>query len=215
MKKSIMLLCATFFFVTGLHMANAGPVEMIRNGDFSEGFTGWSVSNPYGHSAGIVPADMDGPGGLDVSEAFRCQPGSGNGLFSVQISQSVSLTAGVEYSLSADLAASFHSDSHPANASGGEITAYIDGKEAVSLNFGQIFQNSWKYEALFETFIADSSGLFEISFFRPYLASTQTPFTYVDNISLTYQQSPVPEPGTIVTLGLGLVFAARVARKRS
>ena len=218
MKKTLLagLTCGVVIFgVAGV--SQSSTIETIVNGNFEDGLNGWTVDNPDSHPFGIIDIDIDGIASLTSSNAFFTNTGGGFGSDDVNISQTVSLIAGKEYTFSADLA-SLNGDEY-GNASGGQITASFEGDTIAIFDFGFIAMSAWEYGTLSSLFTASfsGSGLFNINIYRPYRADDTTPYQYIDNISLTYQSesTPVPEPATLLLMGTGIIGLFGVRRKKA
>lgn len=195
-----------------------GASNVITNGDFSNGLSAWSINNPSNLSYGITTVDIDGTGPLGVSDAFFVRTGGGNGSSPVDIFQGIQVVAGGAYTLFANIAASyFPQDDSINNLSGGMITATLDGQKIATYDFGGIARDSFEYATLNASFIAASSGTLDINFFRPFAADINSPFNYLDNVSLTLNAggvSPVPEPATVLLFGIGFVGLAAYGKKK-
>jgi hypothetical protein len=202
---------------TLLSASPSQAANLVSNGDFETGLTGWSVNNPSNHSIGITPVDIDGNGSLGTSNAFFAQTGGGSGTQAVDLGQTVSLLAGQSYSFFANLAAIASQFAY--NANGGKVTASIGGVEIASYDFGSIQPQEKKFSTLSGMYIASttSSALLNINFFRPYLTTSDTPITYIDNIALNElppDPTSVPEPTPIMGLLAFGVMGASSALKR-
>lgn len=195
--------------------AAAAPTNVLSGGDF-EGFTMgsmspmgqtgnlWMVSSDSaGQTFGISSYDIDGAGGLDISNVFVASVGSGSG-GSITISQMVSLAAGVSYSFAGQIA----SAAPASNADGGTVTTSISSTELDSYSFGTVLFNSPEYAGLSGTFVPVTSGdyLLSIEIGRLYQTSSISPWVYLDNVEFSYENAAVvPAPDALILSGLGLL----------
>jgi len=195
-----------------------GTSNVVTNGNFANGLSAWAINNPDNHPFGITAVDIDGPGPLNSSDAFFVQTGGGSGTSPVNIFQSIKLVTGGAYTLFANIAASyFPHDSHINNLAGGVITVTLDGKTLNSYDFGEIAANTFEYATLSASFVAASSGILDINFFRRFAADINSPIDYLDNVSLALNKdggAPVLEPATVFLLGIGLVGLAGYSKKK-
>jgi hypothetical protein len=213
--KILFVLCTIPLIFGWLQPANS---TTIANGDFANGLSDWTISNPDGLPAGIISVDIDGSGPLNASNAFFAQTGGGYESSGVSILQSIGITDNGEYTLSANIAASyFPNDSrYINNLSGGVITAAWNGTIVDLFDFGEISANSWEYATLSASFLASSSGILDITFFRPFASDINSPINYVSNVSLAFDKgfvAPVPEPSTVLLIGTGIIGITAFGRK--
>src|SRR5512147_2938058 len=79
----------------------AEPIQdsfnLVTNGSFTLGLSGWVIDNPGNLPFGIKSIDIDGPGPLNSSDAFFIQAGGGYGSPDAGISQSIKIASGGAY----------------------------------------------------------------------------------------------------------------------
>jgi len=210
MKPFILFL---IILALGVSTNSVYGINILLNGDFSSGLSGWSINNPSGHGLGTALFDIDGSGSLSSSQAFWVRTGGGYGTSPVDLWQMLSLNAGMTYTFSADIA----STTMGSNYSGGELTATIGSTTLDGYDFGIIYSGIPEYATLSGTFTAPTTGLyqFNVNFFRPFISTNNTPTNYIDNAVF---DSPyvIPEPSTWLLLGSGFLGIGLVGwfRKR-
>lgn len=219
MRKVLLFLWVIAGVLLSLEPANSA---LITNGDFSDGLLGWIINNPGGNALGTQRVDIDGAGPLQPSNAFFVQTGGGYGSRDVSISQRMSIPVAGEYTLSADIAASY-SPSDPNdfnNRSGGIITIALDGRTIAKYDFEDIAANHWEFASLSASFVTASAALLDINFYRPYTPRFDSPINYLDNVLLVSNNpvnpvaAPVSEASTILLLATGLAGLAGFGRKK-
>jgi hypothetical protein len=197
--------------------------NLLRNPGFEEvpnGFTGqgliaseWSTCDDNGGTPDTY--SNDGSYGLPISTNFNdtlahggIRYMSGWALVPETINQSLSavLEAGQTYTVSAFLHQAFRPD---LNISGGyDIALFTDPSFSSRLIVGHIgdttnFDSGWNQFSTTFVAPADSSSRGIFGFVPSGTNGSQFCYPGIDDVSLT--SSPVPEPGVLAGLGLGLV----------
>jgi hypothetical protein len=162
------------------NVASYATSNVVTNGNFTNGLSGWAINNPSSLPFGITAVDIDGPGPLTSSDAFFVKTGGDFGTSPVSLIQSIKLVTGGTYTLFANIAASYSPrDDHINNLSGGVITVTLDGKIIDSFDFGIIARNTFVYADLSASFVAAASGILDINFFRPFGVDINSPTNYL------------------------------------
>ncbi|NLN31531.1 MAG: hypothetical protein GX158_09920, partial [Bacteroidales bacterium] len=200
----LLLLVAFFMASTGLQ---AQPENILVNGDFSSSYSGWTPSAYVYYYYGVSNFDIDGPGPKASSPAFWGRAGSGS--YIVNLSQTVSLTAGRTYVVSADIASIIQ------NASYNMVLTYagifelsIGGTIVASHDFGPSIQrDNPLYGSLSGTYVAPSTGDFvlNIKIYKPQYTANTYHYMYVDNVILNWQAPQVNLAVTTDPSGAGTV----------
>lgn len=210
-------------------MAGTARAQILINGNFETGdFTGWTEFNtvggstPYGQEAGgtsvyqVVQFDTAGTGTpsyaaeFEVGEVSGVIGGGGLGQ-GAGIYQDVTLNAGT-LNISLDIAAT-----SPANsADAGTFQLLLDGNVVASedlggIDVGQVIRSTLDYSGNI------TSGTHQIAIDMRIGYGTEygdTPFQYLDNVTLSGTAVPEPNAALLFALGGFIVIPIRAIAKR-
>ncbi len=192
-----------------LAVSQASATELLQNGSFQTGdFTGWTLgTTPDGTAGEGFPIVTPWPLNNDIN-AWEGQVGhyrGGDGEAGATLSQIFTSGLGIE-TLSFDYAVA--GGLHYGNGEGGFFALLVDGQTLASYDVGGISPGQLISGTLSAN-VALSPGqhTFEVDIERIYLSDSETPFQYVTNASVDFE---VPEPGSLVLLGSGVLGVAGV-----
>lgn len=183
----------------------ATAAQLINNGDFSQGLTGWTVTTTPNGVANAAPASFDVAGsGSQTAARFNVGvvnfdfgvPAAGGGVVQSFVS------AGGQGVFSASIAAQGQQFT---NLDGGTFSVWLNGVQKGSFATGQIGAGATvRSTLLFSDTLLTGSNSLEIRIVRPFISSVNSPFQYVTNVSML---GAVPEATTwaMMILGFGIV----------
>lgn len=195
--------------------AQAGASNLLLNGSFQTGdFTGWSLNTTGNGTFGSgYPVVTGWPlGGLNAAK-MEVGEVSFDSTFQGGILSQIFTTSGGSATLSFDWLAT--GDGIHQNADGGLFQLVLDGTVLASIDVGTIGPNDSFNGVLSKTLnISAGQHTFEIDVLRPYTSLPgNTPYQYVTAASVD-AAGGVPEPGTLVMLGSGVIGVAGMLRRK-
>lgn len=201
--------------IAALSLPSAG--FSFVNGDFETGnFAPWVITNTANGQTlaqEIVLFDIDGPGPLGASLAARFRVGQvtfQSGVpAGIELTQSIALTAGLEYTFDMDWAA-IRETTTTGNAQGGIFELIVDGTVLATGMAGSTSSTTPKYGHLTGVYTPAVSQNYDVGvrITRPFTIPADL-YQLVDN----FEMSVVPEPATLLIVGAGIAFLAKRKRR--
>jgi len=198
----------------GLAAAQASATNLLQNGSFQSGdFSNWTLGTTSNGTAGPgFPIVTKWP--LDNSiNAWEGEVGEVNftGQYEGATLSQTFMTAGGAATLSFMYAAMGNIDH--GNADGGDFRLVLDGTTLQDLDVGAIDQQQIINGTLSANVnLSAGTHTFEIEVLRRYLGNVNTPFQYVTGADV--EGNGVPEPGSLVLMGSGVMGLAGVLRRK-
>lgn len=192
--------------------AQAAPT--VSNGNFDNGtLDGWSTYATSNGNLGTPTVVLfDTVSGVS-SNALRLQVGQNAYTYNTEggggLSQGFFAQNAIEYVISADIATLNANANSSRNADGGTFSLILDGSTIAThsfadINSGDIARSSLSFQGL----LAAGTHELRIEVTRKFLNNENTPYQFVDNVTV----SSVPEPvsSVLMALGLGVLAVRRV-----
>jgi len=193
--------------------ARAGATNLITNGDFSSGFSNWTIG-ATGNGTWGAGYPVTGP--FPPNNALSSAQGEvGEVNFSgVQEGGTLTQTFNSTGGAATESLAWAVMDPFGGNADGGEFTMILNGVQIAQFDVGNVNQNQ-----LYSGTLTAAAGLvngtntLEIDVTRRYITVPQdTPFQWVTSVDV--EGNGVPEPGSLVLMGSGVLGLAGVLRRK-
>jgi hypothetical protein len=206
-----LVLVAVFALVAG----QASATNLLTNGSFQSGdFSGWTLGTTSNGTFGSgYPIVTGWPlGGLN---AAKMEVGEVNftGVYEGGYLQQNFTTTGGSATLSFDWAAQGGTSQ---NASGGLFELILDGSVLATYNVGTINTTDLFSGTISQTLnLSAGQHTFEIDVLRPYRYAAGTPYQYITSADVEAAGGGgVPEPGTLMMLGSGVIGLAGTLRRK-
>jgi hypothetical protein len=193
--------------------AQAGATNLIQNGNFESGdFTDWTIGTTSGGSWGQgFPIVTGWPlGGMNAAEGEvgNVNPtGTQQGGTLIQTFNSGAGAATLSFMYAA------MGDGIHTNADGGDFTLLLDGVALNSIDVGSIDADQLISGTLSANAnLTAGTHTLEIDVTRSFLTEFQnTPYQYVTGVDV---EGTVPEPGSLILMGSGVLGLAGVLRRK-
>ncbi len=210
MKRYMPLVLLALF---GLVAAQAGATNLLVNGSFQDNnFTGWTIGTTSNGSWGPgFPIVTGWPlgGGLNAAEGEVGEVNFDGTFQGGTLSQTFTSGAGAA-TLSFDWAAMGGPNNN--NADGGDFRIVLDGTTLADFDVGAINANQLLNGTLTANAnLSAGTHTFEIDVLRHFVGNSSTPFQYVTNADV---EGTVPEPGSLILMGSGVLGLAGVLRRK-
>lgn len=207
----------TLAILTVVGLGSAAFGQTFVNGDFTGGdLTGWTITptaNGQTLTQDVIQFDIDFAGPLGVSNVARFRVGQvafQSGVpAGIEFTQTLALQNAMQYEVSFNAAA--YRDSAVNNSQGGVFDLIVQGTVLATWAAGSTSSATTNSSFVSGQFIAGGTGNFDIGvrITRPFTVPGDL-YQVVDNFEIAV----VPEPGTFVALGLGVVGLVMARRRK-
>ncbi len=210
MKRYMPVMLAALLVVVA---AQAGATNLITNGSFESGdFSNWTLGTTANGTAGDgFPIVTGWPlGGMNAWEGEVGEVSFDGTQQGATLTQTF-MSAGGSAMLSLDWAVSAP---YAGNSDGGEFTMLLNGVQIAQYDTNTVNQGDLLNGILSATAnLNNGMNTLEIDITRRYISVADlTPLQYVTGVDV--EGSPVPEPGSLVLLGSGVLGLAGVMRRK-
>ena len=193
--------------------AQAGATNLIQNGNFQSGdFTDWTIGTTSNGSWGQgFPVVTGWPlGGMNAAEGEVGEINFDGTQQGGTLSQT--FTSGAGAATVSMLYAAMGDGIHT-NADGGEFTLLLDNTQIAQIDVGTITANQIINGTLSANVnLSAGTHTLEIEVTRSFLTEFQnTPYQYVTGVDV---EGTVPEPGSLVLMGSGVLGLAGLLRRK-
>ncbi len=191
----------TLTLVVGLSasLASHAAAQSFTNGNFeTNDLSGWTVvntANGAGAPGAVTTIDIDGPGALTASLAAVFGVGNAvsmpNNQAGIEMTQSLNLTAGTQYTFDFDWSAQRTSATN--NAEGGVFSLIVDGNIVATASAGGTSSTTPHYGHINATFTPTATGpaVVGVRITRPFTVAGLLS-QYVDNVTVVAGGGPTP-----------------------